>query len=79
MRSAHSFGIWNFQNKIYVYGGVHDGKFGTRYVSSGVWSFDLMTRYWSEITFTRDTNNGCKRSMCGKSVISLSLISKITV
>lgn len=47
---------------MYVYGGVHEGKFGTSYVSGEVWAFDFNVKSWSKISVH---NGECKRAMCG--------------
>jgi len=44
-----------------MYGGVRDGKFGNRYVSNKLWSFDVQKRVWSEIT----GKTKCQRGLCG--------------
>lgn len=51
------------QNKVYLYGGVYDGKFGNRHISNEVWAFDLTSKTWTKVP----THTGqCKKRMrCG--------------
>lgn len=67
---TNSIDSW-IKNKIFVYGGVHDGRHGTRYVSNAVWSLDLITRHWLEVRFSREAGQ-CRRSICGTCVFLFS-------
>ncbi|CAG7724473.1 unnamed protein product [Allacma fusca] len=53
-----------FESKVYLYGGVHDGRFGNRHISNEVWSLDLNTLVWSKVR-SSDQDAQCKSRMCG--------------
>ncbi|ODN01460.1 putative protein tag-53 [Orchesella cincta] len=51
-----------FENKVYLYGGVYDGKFGNRDISKSLWVFDINSKTWSEASVKPSQ---CKKRMCG--------------
>lgn len=55
--------IFAFQNKVYLYGGVYDGKLGNRHITNSVWAFDMNSKTWTQVNVR---TSQCKIRMCGK-------------